>query len=85
MVPSSEQPGPAAAGAPDGGRAHRELQRGPSYGAINSQAQASAPTAGGNEGSGSAPQRAQGGEGGGAKAPPSYAEAIKGDNKVQGP
>ena len=89
-----QQPGPAAVGAPDGGRAHRELQRGPSYGAINTQAQApaQAPPAGsdGNSVGPNAPKRQQQqqeGEAaeGSAKPPPTYAEAIKGDNKIQGP
>ena len=53
----------AATGGPDGGRAHRELQRGTSYGS-DLRAQ-------------------QAGEGGSSRPPPSYAEAIQGDNKVQ--
>ena len=77
------QPGPAAAGAPDGGRAHRQLQRGPSYGAINSTTQNTTVT----ESAQSEHEQRQGGHQveGSAKAPPSYAEAIKGDNKVQDP
>ena len=83
-IAPGEQPGPAAAGAPDGGRAHRELQRGPSYGAINTQAQNSAPPPAGSDGAQStAPQRQQAGAEGSAKPPPTYAEAIQGDNKVQ--
>lgn len=76
------QPGPAAAGAPDGGRAHRQLQRGPSYGAINATSQSSAAAESGHgHGQGQGGQQAEGS----GKAPPSYAEAIKGNNKVQDP
>ena len=78
------QPGPAASGAPDGGKAHRQLQRGPSYGAINAQAQnsAQAPASSSQANQANASQSQQGPEGS-AKPPPTYAEAIKGDNKIQ--
>ena len=70
---------PGVAGQPDGGRAHRELQRGGSaYGTLNAGRDGRA-----RSGSGAA-QNGQ--ESGSTEAtPPSYADAVKGDNKVQVP
>ena len=70
-APPAAPPAGAGTGAPDGGKAQRQLQRGPSYGAV------------GGEGNSQAQAQAQGQSQ--APAPPTYAEAIKGDNKVQGP
>ena len=56
-----QEQGVTGTGGPDGGHAHRELQRGTSLGSMR-----------------------QNGEGAsGSRPPPSYAEAIQGDNKVQ--
>ena len=82
-----QQPGPAASGAPDGGRAHRQLQRGPSYGAIRSQAQGDAhgqgPAQPAEPPTQEQQQKNQGEAEGSGRPPPSYAEAVKGDNKIQ--
>ncbi|MCJ1441514.1 MAG: hypothetical protein MMC23_002003 [Stictis urceolatum] len=72
---------PGAAGQPDGGRAHRELQRGGSaYGTLNSNY---GRTRGNSTGQGNA----SAGQGSAEQQnmPPSYTEAVKGDNKVQSP
>ena len=65
----SRQPapqGPPTTGQPDGGRAHRDLQRaGNQYGTLNQ----------------GPPPNGEGAADG--TVPPTYAEAVKGDNKVQ--
>jgi hypothetical protein len=65
-------------GAPDGGRAHRELERsgGSGYGTIPRQA--------GSRGTSPQPPPS-GAQAGPARAPPSYDEAVQGDHKVQTP
>ena len=70
-APPLAPPAGTGTGAPDGGKAQRQLQRGASYGTVG--------------GGGEASSQAQGQGQGQGQLPPTYAEAVKGDNKIQGP
>ena len=71
-------------GGPDGGRAQRQVQRGPSYGTLPRERRVS--DAGQQQQAGGQAQGQGQGQGEGPSAPPpSYGEAIRGDHKVQGP